>query len=360
MLASRDKTTRRISLFIGIPFLSLLLLVRLLQGSDDGVAHLRCAGIAAQVLGANAAVNGGLDGLLNSNSVGGQLQRVAQHHGNRQNGADGVDNALARDIGGRAVDGLVDAVALALAVGDAAQGGTGQQANAAGDDAGLVADNVTKQVAGNDDAVEGAGVLDHEHGGGVNQVVAELDLGELLGENLGDDLAPQAGGGQDVGLVQAPHGQGVLGVGSEGQVAAEAGDALNFGARVGLGVEGRAVAVVLTAVAKVNTTRQLTDDGEVGAAADLGLEGGEVDKLLGGEGARAQVAESLELFPELQQALLGADRGVGTPLGAANGAQQDGVGSAGGGKCLVGQSLASLVDGGLERGVRQKISSKTS
>lgn len=244
------------------------------------------------------------------------------------------------------MDGLVDAVALALAVGDAAQAGTGEQTDAAGDNTGLVGDDVAEQVARDDDAVQGAGVLDEDHGGGVDELVLDLELGELPLEQLGDDLAPQAAGGQDVGLVQAP--DGLLAAG-DGEEAGQAADALDLLAGVGLRVPGLAVAGVLLALAKVDTARQLADDDHVGAAADVGLEGGEVDEGLGGEAAGAQVTVGSHLLAEPQETLLGAD-GAGAPFRAADGAEEDGVGGVGGGEGLVGEGGAGGVDGGLAGG----------
>ena len=246
------------------------------------------------------------------------------------------------------MDGLVDAVALALAVRDAAQAGAGQQPDAARDDGGLVADDVAEQVAGHDDAVESARVLDHEHGGAVDELVVQLQLGELLLKHLGDDLAPQAAGGQHVGLVQAPDlGGRVVG---QGQEARQAGDALDLGARVGLRVHGEAGAVVLGALAKVDAARQLADDDEVGAAAHLGLKRGAVDERVGREAAGTQVAVGAELLAQLEDALLGADGGGGTPFRAANGAQENGIGGLGGGDGLVGQGVVVGIDGGLGGG----------
>ena len=240
------------------------------------------------------------------------------------------------------MDRFVNAVALALTVGQTAQAGAGEEADAAGNNGGLVADDVAKQVAGDDDAVKGAGVLDHDHGSAVDELVGELELGELVGKDLGDDLAPKAAGGQHVGLIQAPHlGRRVLGQGEE---AAEAGDALNLGAAVGLRVHGEARAVVLLAVAKVDAAGELAHDDEVGAAADLGLERRAVDEGLGGKVARAQVAVGTKLLAQLQDALLGADGRVGAPFRAANGTEENGVGGAGSSDGLVGAGVIVRID----------------
>lgn len=254
-----------------------------------------------------------------------------------------------RGDGGRlTVDGLIDAVALALAVGDPAQTGTGEETDAAGDDRGLVADDIPKQVAGDDNAVEAAGVLDHDHGRAVDELVVNLELGVFLGKHVRDRLAPETTSRQHVGLVQAP--DLCRRVAGEREGGAEAGDALNLGAAVGLRIHGEAAAVVLGAVAKVDAARQLADDGEVGPAAHFGLEGREVDERLGREAAGAQVAVGPELLAELQDALLGADGGRGAPFRAADGAEEDGVGLLGGVEGLVGEGVPVRIDRGLWRG----------
>ncbi len=247
------------------------------------------------------------------------------------------------------MDRLIDAVALALAIWDAAQARARQQPDAPGDDGGLVADDVAEQVAGHDDAVQGARVLDHEHGGAVDELVVQLQLRELLLKHLGHDLPPQAAGRQHVGLVQAPDlGGRVVG---QGQEARQAGDALDLGARVRLRVHGEAGPVVLGALAKVDAARQLADDDKVGAAAHLGLERGAVDERVGREAAGAQVAVGAELLAQLEDALLRADGRRRAPFRAADGAQENGVGGLGGGDGLVGQGVVVGIDGGLGGGI---------
>lgn len=209
------------------------------------------------------------------------------------------------------MDRLVDTVDTALAIGDTAQTGTGQETQGTGDNTSLITDDITEQVASNDDTVQLAGVLDHKHSSGVNQVVTNLELGELLSHNLSDDLAPETAGSQDVGLVQTPHGE--RGVVLQSQVSGQTDDTLDLGAGVGLGVHGEAGTVVLLAVAEVDTTRQLTDDVEVDAAADIGLEGGALDQRGSGEVAGTQVAECAHLLAQTEDTLLGTD-GAGAPF----------------------------------------------
>ena len=99
------------------------------------------------------------------------------------------------------VDWLVDAVAFALAVEDAAQAGARQETDATRYDRGLVADDIAEEIASDDDAVETARVLDHDHSRAINQLMAELELGEFLGEDVGHDLAPQTARREHIGLV---------------------------------------------------------------------------------------------------------------------------------------------------------------
>lgn len=203
------------------------------------------------------------------------------------------------------VDGLVDTVNAALAIRHTAQTGTGQQTKRTGNDTSLVADNITEQVARNNNTVQLTGILDHKHSGRVNQVVTDLNLRELLGHNLSNDLAPQTASSEDIGLVQTPHGE--RGVVLQSKVAREAGDALDLGARVGLGVHGEAGPVVLLAVAEVDTAGQLADDVEVHAAADFLLQRGALHQRGCGEVAWSQVAECAHLLAQLQDTLLRAD-----------------------------------------------------
>lgn len=82
------------------------------------------------------------------------------------------------------MDGLVNTIAPRLSIGNTAKASTWAEADAAGDNASLVADDVAEEVAGNDDAVEAAGVLDEDHGGAVDELVLESELGELAGHGL--------------------------------------------------------------------------------------------------------------------------------------------------------------------------------
>lgn len=166
---------------------------------------------------------------------------------------------------------LVDTVALALAIGETTQTGTGQQADTARNDTGLVADDIAKEVARHDNTVECAGALDHQHSRRVDQLMLQLQLRELILEQLRDSLPPQTTRSKHVCLVQTPDlGGGIL---SESQEGRQASNALNLGLAVGLGVHGEALdAIVLNTVTKVDTTGQLTHDDKVSAAADLGLE----------------------------------------------------------------------------------------
>lgn len=209
------------------------------------------------------------------------------------------------------MDRLINTVDTALAVRDAAQTGTGQETQRAGDDTSLVANNITEEVAGDNNTVKLTGVLDHEHSSRVDQVVTNLDLRELLGHDLSDNLTPQTASSQDISLVQTPHGQ--RGVVLQSQVGGQAGDALDLGARVGLSVHGVARAVIFLALAEVDATSQLTDDVEVDTTADFGLQWRALDQRGRGEVAGTQVAECAHLLAQAQDTLLGTDS-AGAPF----------------------------------------------
>lgn len=203
------------------------------------------------------------------------------------------------------MDRLVDTVDLALAVRDTAQTSGGQQTQGARDDAGLITDDVSKQVARDNDTVQLTGVLDHEHGRGVDQMVSVLQLRELLLHDFGHSLAPQTARSQDVSLVQTPDRERRVVL--QGQVSSETDDTLDLSAGVRFSVHSLTVTVVFFPVAEVDTTGQFTDDVEVDAAADVSLEGRDVDERGSSEVAWSQVAESAHLLAQLKDTLLGAN-----------------------------------------------------
>jgi hypothetical protein len=77
------------------------LLQQLLQLSSDSVADLASCRLAANIgspdTGLDHIADSGLDGLGVIHAV----QGVLHHHGNGENGGDGVDEALACNVGGR-------------------------------------------------------------------------------------------------------------------------------------------------------------------------------------------------------------------------------------------------------------------
>jgi hypothetical protein len=101
------------------------------------------------------------------------------------------------------------------------------------------------------------------------------------------------------------------------------------------------------AVAEIDTSRQLTDDDEVGAPADFCLEGGPLYERVGSEAARPQVAVGVQLLAQSQEALLRADGRRGTPFGTTNGAQEHGVGGFCGVEGLLSEGLAVSINGSL-------------
>lgn len=218
------------------------------------------------------------------------------------------------------MNGLVNAIAPRLAVGDTTKTSARAQADAAGDDAGLVANDVAEEVASDDDTIQTARVLDHDHGGAVDELVLQLQLRELGRHGLRHDPAPEPARRQHVGLVQAPHGRGR--VAREREVRGQSRDTLDLGARVQLGVPGHLVAGVevgLLALAEVDAARELADHRKIGAAADRGFQGRELDERVRREEARAQVPVRLHLLAQPQDPLLGTHR-ARAPFRPADGA----------------------------------------
>src|SRR5262249_27494199 len=99
---------------------------------------------------------------------------MIEHQACGEDGADGVGDAFAGDVGGGAVDRLEHAGMGAFGV----EVGAGGQPEAAGDDGGQVGEDIAEEVAGHD-YVEGFRPADQVHGGGVHEQGARFPIGEL-------------------------------------------------------------------------------------------------------------------------------------------------------------------------------------
>ena len=150
---------------------------------------------------------------------------VAQDHGGGEDGAERVGLACAGDVGGGAVDGLVE-------IDCAADGGRGQHAERAGDDAGLVGEDVAEEVFGEHD-VEVARDVHEVHRHGVDELVLERDVGVVLCD-FGDGGAPELRDLEHVGLVDGGDFLAAL----LGELEGDAGDADDLVAGVAHGVDG--------------------------------------------------------------------------------------------------------------------------
>lgn len=196
------------------------------------------------------------------------------------------------------MDRLIDTINLGLAIRHTSQTGTGQQSQRTRNNTGLVRNDVAKEIARDDDTIQLARVLDHEHSRRVNQMVTQLQLRELLGHDLRNNLAPKSAGREHIGLVQTPHWQGRVTL--QREVAGKTRDALNLGARVRFRVESEAVAFVFLAIPKVDSARQFADDVEVDATAHVGLERGDVDERRGCKVAWSEVAKCAQFFTQFE------------------------------------------------------------
>lgn len=78
------------------------LLEQLLELGSDGITDLDSGGLAANIARADTSLDDVLDGLLDDPGLVEHAERVLHHHGDGKDRGDGVDNALAGNIGGRA------------------------------------------------------------------------------------------------------------------------------------------------------------------------------------------------------------------------------------------------------------------
>ena len=76
-----------------------LLLEELLKLSGNRITNLRCCRGATDVLCADAVVNRNPCRVVDLHGVLRQAERVFEHHAHRQDGSDGVDDALTGNVG---------------------------------------------------------------------------------------------------------------------------------------------------------------------------------------------------------------------------------------------------------------------
>lgn len=186
--------------------------------------------------------------------------------------------------------------------------------------------------------------LDHDHGRAVNELVLDLEIGELVLEDLINHLAPESACCQHVRLVQRDDPRFFP---SPSKVAAHARNTLDFWFRVNGGVEC-VVPIVFLSLSEIQARCQLAYKHHVGAAADGRLQGGGLDEGVGGEEAGTEVSIGGHLTAQLQETLFRTN-GAGAPFGATDGTEEHGVGGFGGSESLVGEGVAGLVNGALER-----------
>lgn len=151
----------------------------------------------------------------------------------------------------------------------------------------------------------------------------------LLVKRLLDDPTPQPRSCEDVGLVDRVDRE--WRVGALCEVRGEAGDALDFGDRVGARVERFGVATFgracdgFAAVAKVDSADQFADDDNLGPLGDVLLERRVGDEGRGREEGGADVGVEAEGFAEREEANLGTQSRVSSPFRTADSTCSGGV-----------------------------------
>jgi hypothetical protein len=159
------------------------------------------------------------------------------------------------------------------------------------------------------------------HGAGINVHVLQLDFGIIAG-HAADDLAPELGGFQHIGLVH----RGELAAAAASLAEADVSDALNLFHRIAHGVEGAVAIFAETAVfTEIEAAQQFADHQNVSALGDGGLQGRAIGYgLIGNRGA--EIGVTAQGHAQLQQARLRAQvAGQVIEVGAADGAQEHGV-----------------------------------
>ena len=137
-------------------------------------------GLAAEIASQSLALSQGVeDGLLDSVGMVVELH-VTQHHDGGEKESGGVGQSLASNVRGRAVDSLEDGALVTNVAG-------GGETKTTDETGAHVGENVTVQVGHDKDlVVVRVGIGDHLQAGVVEELGIELNVGEVLGDILGD------------------------------------------------------------------------------------------------------------------------------------------------------------------------------
>lgn len=91
------------------------------------------------------------------------------------------------------------------AIWNTTQTSTWQQANTTWNDTRLITDDISKQIARDNNTIQRSWVLNHQHGSTINEMMTDLQLRKLLRHQLRNSLPPQSRSRQDVRLIQRPN-----------------------------------------------------------------------------------------------------------------------------------------------------------
>ena len=200
---------------------------------------------------------------------------------------------------------LVNPINPRLPIRNSHQTRTRQESQTARNHAGLITDDISKQITRHHNPIQLRRLLDHNHRRTINKLVLPLQAGKLVPHDLLKRLAPQPTRRQHIRLIQTRDFRGRVFL--QSQFSGKADHAHNLIPTVWLGIHCVAGAVVFGALAKVDAAGEFADDVEVNAGADGFFQGGGGDEGGCGEEAGAQVAEGLERFAEFEEALFGPD-----------------------------------------------------
>lgn len=159
---------------------------------------------AVEIGSGDLIVKRGFDRLLQQVRLVVPAQKI-QHHSGSENRAERVSNSLPSDVGGGAVYGLKKRSAAGMDVPG------GSEAETTSELCGQIADDVAKEIVGDDD-VELTRVADQFHGEGVDVEMARLDFGKFDADGSEDALPKITSESHGIGFVG--HAQAVEFVGA--------------------------------------------------------------------------------------------------------------------------------------------------
>ena len=212
----------------------------------------RARSFLAKVLGDNSFLDRSRNGFTYRSALFHPSEGILEHHRRRKDRRDRIGKVLSGDVRRGAMDGFIHAA------GPIPKRGGGQQTDGTGHLRSFIRQDIAKHVGGDDHIEKGWGT-DDLHRGVIHVHIIQHDIRILGLAKPMDSLPPQAGGFQDIRLINGGHMTAPL----AGNLKSLPRDPFDLHHRVRFRIKGSVPGLIAAAFAKIDPAGEFPDDHQV-------------------------------------------------------------------------------------------------